>query len=131
MTSQEDLLKSEQPEKLNISLHDHSLDRSCSTMPFFLLSPGTFHARDRSYVSVTRAQPLRPLHRPTCYQQHHVEVNVIIRRRRVQFSVYICVLCVCIVTNMESRFPAMQILWLGREFYKVKHGGPATKLCHH
>ncbi|GBM22228.1 hypothetical protein AVEN_273417-1 [Araneus ventricosus] len=26
------------------------------------------------------------------------------------------------VTNMESRFPAMQVLWLGREFYKVKHG---------
>ncbi|GBM51229.1 40S ribosomal protein S3a [Araneus ventricosus] len=27
-----------------------------------------------------------------------------------------------IVTNMECRFPAMQVLWLGREFYKVKHG---------
>ncbi|GBM75899.1 hypothetical protein AVEN_49620-1, partial [Araneus ventricosus] len=27
-----------------------------------------------------------------------------------------------IVTNMESRFPAKQVLWLGREFYKVKHG---------
>ncbi|GBN08653.1 hypothetical protein AVEN_257544-1 [Araneus ventricosus] len=27
-----------------------------------------------------------------------------------------------IVTNMESRFPAMQVLWLGREFYNVKHG---------
>ncbi|GBO11295.1 hypothetical protein AVEN_245957-1 [Araneus ventricosus] len=27
-----------------------------------------------------------------------------------------------IVTNMESRFPAMRVLWLGREFYKVKHG---------
>ncbi|GBM90299.1 hypothetical protein AVEN_31521-1 [Araneus ventricosus] len=27
-----------------------------------------------------------------------------------------------IVTNMESRFPAMLVLWLGREFYKVKHG---------
>ncbi|GBN64388.1 hypothetical protein AVEN_67937-1 [Araneus ventricosus] len=27
-----------------------------------------------------------------------------------------------IVTVMESRFPAMQVLWLGREFYKVKHG---------
>ncbi|GBM82406.1 hypothetical protein AVEN_52807-1 [Araneus ventricosus] len=26
------------------------------------------------------------------------------------------------VTIMESRFPAMQVLWLGREFYKVKHG---------
>ncbi|GBO44350.1 hypothetical protein AVEN_129181-1, partial [Araneus ventricosus] len=23
---------------------------------------------------------------------------------------------------MESRFPAMQVLWLGRKFYKVKHG---------
>ncbi|GBM32769.1 Transposon Ty3-I Gag-Pol polyprotein [Araneus ventricosus] len=23
---------------------------------------------------------------------------------------------------MKSRFPAMQVLWLGREFYKVKHG---------
>ncbi|GBN50162.1 hypothetical protein AVEN_262817-1 [Araneus ventricosus] len=23
---------------------------------------------------------------------------------------------------MESRFPAMLVLWLGREFYKVKHG---------
>ncbi|GBM15742.1 hypothetical protein AVEN_262909-1 [Araneus ventricosus] len=23
---------------------------------------------------------------------------------------------------MESRFPAMQVLWLGRGFYKVKHG---------
>ncbi|GBO21010.1 hypothetical protein AVEN_52982-1 [Araneus ventricosus] len=27
-----------------------------------------------------------------------------------------------IVTNMESRFPAVRVLWLGREFYKVKHG---------
>ncbi|GBN95389.1 hypothetical protein AVEN_241687-1 [Araneus ventricosus] len=27
-----------------------------------------------------------------------------------------------IVPNMESRFPAMFVLWLGREFYKVKHG---------
>ncbi|GBN97897.1 hypothetical protein AVEN_171223-1 [Araneus ventricosus] len=27
-----------------------------------------------------------------------------------------------IVTNMESRFPEMLVLWLGREFYKVKHG---------
>ncbi|GBN11125.1 hypothetical protein AVEN_169877-1 [Araneus ventricosus] len=27
-----------------------------------------------------------------------------------------------IVANMESRFPAMRVLWLGREFYKVKHG---------
>ncbi|GBM55918.1 hypothetical protein AVEN_55856-1 [Araneus ventricosus] len=26
------------------------------------------------------------------------------------------------VTNMESRFPAMRVLWLGREFHKVKHG---------
>ncbi|GBM85388.1 hypothetical protein AVEN_74708-1 [Araneus ventricosus] len=26
------------------------------------------------------------------------------------------------VTNMECRFPAMQVLWLGTEFYKVKHG---------
>ncbi|GBN45787.1 hypothetical protein AVEN_220005-1, partial [Araneus ventricosus] len=26
------------------------------------------------------------------------------------------------VTNMESRFPAMLVLWLGRELYKVKHG---------
>ncbi|GBL97542.1 hypothetical protein AVEN_162993-1 [Araneus ventricosus] len=26
------------------------------------------------------------------------------------------------VTNMESRFPAKLVLWLGREFYKVKHG---------
>ncbi|GBM79147.1 hypothetical protein AVEN_86230-1 [Araneus ventricosus] len=26
------------------------------------------------------------------------------------------------VTNIESRFPAMRVLWLGREFYKVKHG---------
>ncbi|GBM91083.1 hypothetical protein AVEN_135105-1 [Araneus ventricosus] len=26
------------------------------------------------------------------------------------------------VTNMESRFPAMLVLWLGTEFYKVKHG---------
>ncbi|GBN08021.1 hypothetical protein AVEN_8238-1 [Araneus ventricosus] len=26
-----------------------------------------------------------------------------------------------IVTVMESRFPSMQVLWLGREFYKVKH----------
>ncbi|GBN99444.1 hypothetical protein AVEN_89936-1 [Araneus ventricosus] len=23
---------------------------------------------------------------------------------------------------MESRFPAMLVLWLGREFYKAKHG---------
>ncbi|GBN85578.1 hypothetical protein AVEN_138051-1 [Araneus ventricosus] len=27
-----------------------------------------------------------------------------------------------IVTNMESRFPAMRVLWLRRELYKVKHG---------
>ncbi|GBN21466.1 hypothetical protein AVEN_27845-1 [Araneus ventricosus] len=27
-----------------------------------------------------------------------------------------------IVTNMESRFPAMLVLRLGSEFYKVKHG---------
>ncbi|GBN74186.1 hypothetical protein AVEN_14280-1 [Araneus ventricosus] len=27
-----------------------------------------------------------------------------------------------IVTNMESRFPAMSVLWLGREFYRDKYG---------
>ncbi|GBM01922.1 hypothetical protein AVEN_269535-1 [Araneus ventricosus] len=27
-----------------------------------------------------------------------------------------------IVTNMESRFPAMLVLWLGREFYRGKYG---------
>ncbi|GBM65198.1 hypothetical protein AVEN_82375-1 [Araneus ventricosus] len=27
-----------------------------------------------------------------------------------------------IVTNMESRFPAMWVLWLGREFYRDKYG---------
>ncbi|GBN13554.1 hypothetical protein AVEN_37380-1 [Araneus ventricosus] len=27
-----------------------------------------------------------------------------------------------IVTNMESRFPAMRVLWLGREFYRDKYG---------
>ncbi|GBO29395.1 hypothetical protein AVEN_235028-1 [Araneus ventricosus] len=27
-----------------------------------------------------------------------------------------------IVTNMESRFAAMLVLWLGREFYRVKYG---------
>ncbi|GBM87848.1 hypothetical protein AVEN_116842-1 [Araneus ventricosus] len=27
---------------------------------------------------------------------------------------------------MESRFPAMLVLWLGREFYKVKHGAAAV-----
>ncbi|GBN18421.1 hypothetical protein AVEN_151808-1 [Araneus ventricosus] len=32
------------------------------------------------------------------------------------------------VTNMESRFPAMQVLWLGREFYKVKHGVTSATL---
>ncbi|GBM98533.1 hypothetical protein AVEN_271089-1 [Araneus ventricosus] len=26
-----------------------------------------------------------------------------------------------IVTNMESRFPAMEVLWLGREFYRDKY----------
>ncbi|GBM14056.1 hypothetical protein AVEN_101265-1 [Araneus ventricosus] len=26
------------------------------------------------------------------------------------------------VTNMESRFPAMLVLWLGREFYRDKYG---------
>ncbi|GBO06891.1 hypothetical protein AVEN_38245-1 [Araneus ventricosus] len=31
-----------------------------------------------------------------------------------------------IVTNVESRFPAMLVLWLGREFYKVKHGVTAA-----
>ncbi|GBM93673.1 hypothetical protein AVEN_42602-1 [Araneus ventricosus] len=25
------------------------------------------------------------------------------------------------VTNMESRFPAMRVLWLGREFYRGKY----------
>ncbi|GBM32265.1 hypothetical protein AVEN_275033-1 [Araneus ventricosus] len=25
------------------------------------------------------------------------------------------------VTNMESCFPAMRVLWLGREFYRGKH----------
>ncbi|GBM80081.1 hypothetical protein AVEN_3659-1 [Araneus ventricosus] len=25
------------------------------------------------------------------------------------------------VTNMESRFPAMRVLWLGREFYRDKY----------
>ncbi|GBN85477.1 hypothetical protein AVEN_206610-1 [Araneus ventricosus] len=29
---------------------------------------------------------------------------------------------------MESRFPAMQVLWLGREFYKVKHGVTSATL---
>ncbi|GBO00793.1 hypothetical protein AVEN_212990-1 [Araneus ventricosus] len=28
----------------------------------------------------------------------------------------------CIVTNMESRFPAMRVLWLGRDFYRDKYG---------
>ncbi|GBM96741.1 hypothetical protein AVEN_134020-1, partial [Araneus ventricosus] len=32
------------------------------------------------------------------------------------------------VTVMETRFPAMQILWLGREFYKVKHGVTSATL---
>ncbi|GBO22771.1 hypothetical protein AVEN_247914-1, partial [Araneus ventricosus] len=27
-----------------------------------------------------------------------------------------------IVTNMESRFPAILILWMGREFYRGKNG---------
>ncbi|GBM44919.1 hypothetical protein AVEN_94521-1 [Araneus ventricosus] len=27
-----------------------------------------------------------------------------------------------IVTNMENRFPAMLVLWLGREFYSGKYG---------
>ncbi|GBL75750.1 hypothetical protein AVEN_155046-1 [Araneus ventricosus] len=27
-----------------------------------------------------------------------------------------------IVTNMESRFPAILVLWLGREFYRGKYG---------
>ncbi|GBL95304.1 hypothetical protein AVEN_37753-1 [Araneus ventricosus] len=27
-----------------------------------------------------------------------------------------------IVTNMESRFPAMLVLWFGREFYRGKYG---------
>ncbi|GBM32398.1 hypothetical protein AVEN_239789-1 [Araneus ventricosus] len=34
----------------------------------------------------------------------------------------------CIVTVMESRFPAMQVLWLGRGFYKVKHGVTSATL---
>ncbi|GBO17164.1 hypothetical protein AVEN_175631-2-1, partial [Araneus ventricosus] len=33
-----------------------------------------------------------------------------------------------IVTNIESRFPAMRVLWLGREFYKVKHGVTSATL---
>ncbi|GBM73183.1 hypothetical protein AVEN_30065-1 [Araneus ventricosus] len=34
-----------------------------------------------------------------------------------------------IVTNMESRFPAMLVLWLGREFYRGKYGILAAALC--
>ncbi|GBN60908.1 hypothetical protein AVEN_30645-1 [Araneus ventricosus] len=29
---------------------------------------------------------------------------------------------------MDSRFPAMQVLWLGRGFYKVKHGVTSATL---
>ncbi|GBO29784.1 hypothetical protein AVEN_93591-1 [Araneus ventricosus] len=29
---------------------------------------------------------------------------------------------------MGSRFPAMQVFWLGREFYKVKHGVTSATL---
>ncbi|GBM27065.1 hypothetical protein AVEN_189845-1 [Araneus ventricosus] len=32
------------------------------------------------------------------------------------------------VTVMESRFPAIQVLWLGRGFYKVKHGVTSATL---
>ncbi|GBO39727.1 hypothetical protein AVEN_209200-1 [Araneus ventricosus] len=32
------------------------------------------------------------------------------------------------VTVMESRIPAMQVLWLRREFYKVKHGVTSATL---
>ncbi|GBO12726.1 hypothetical protein AVEN_265360-1 [Araneus ventricosus] len=28
----------------------------------------------------------------------------------------------CIATNIASRFPAMRVLWLGREFYRDKYG---------
>ncbi|GBM93460.1 hypothetical protein AVEN_180238-1 [Araneus ventricosus] len=34
----------------------------------------------------------------------------------------ICLVDVNIVTNMESHFPAMLFLWLGREFYRGKYG---------
>ncbi|GBN28894.1 hypothetical protein AVEN_69181-1 [Araneus ventricosus] len=36
-----------------------------------------------------------------------------------------CIFTLCtinIVTGMESRFPAMFILWLGREFYRDEYG---------
>ncbi|GBN64808.1 hypothetical protein AVEN_180867-1 [Araneus ventricosus] len=36
--------------------------------------------------------------------------------------------CIHIVTSMESRFSAMRVLWLGREFYKVKHGVTSATL---
>ncbi|GBM45640.1 hypothetical protein AVEN_204768-1 [Araneus ventricosus] len=35
---------------------------------------------------------------------------------------YFGIMSVCIVTNMESRFPAMLVLWLGREFDRGKYG---------
>ncbi|GBN71668.1 hypothetical protein AVEN_268053-1 [Araneus ventricosus] len=35
------------------------------------------------------------------------------------------------VMNMESCFPAMLVLWLGREFYKDKHGVMATAVPGH
>ncbi|GBN22222.1 hypothetical protein AVEN_258251-1 [Araneus ventricosus] len=34
-----------------------------------------------------------------------------------------------IVTSMESRFPAMLVLWLGREFYRGKYGLLASAGC--
>ncbi|GBN58953.1 hypothetical protein AVEN_240750-1 [Araneus ventricosus] len=38
-----------------------------------------------------------------------------------------------IVTNMESRFPAMFVLWLGREFYRgmYRNIGRMEALTHH
>ncbi|GBN99689.1 hypothetical protein AVEN_224649-1 [Araneus ventricosus] len=33
-----------------------------------------------------------------------------------------CLVTHYIVTNMESRFPAMLVLWLGREFHRGKYG---------
>ncbi|GBM92297.1 hypothetical protein AVEN_259146-1 [Araneus ventricosus] len=48
--------------------------------------------------------------------------------RRLQLMYYHSMSCDNSVTNMGSRFPATRVLWLGREFYKVKHGVTSATL---
>ncbi|GBO24672.1 hypothetical protein AVEN_216139-1 [Araneus ventricosus] len=78
ITSHEDLLKSELRNSLHFSSH---CEAHVSHHVLLLLSPGTFHARDGSSVSVSQAQP--HVHHTSSHQQHHVKVRAILLGRRV------------------------------------------------